>query len=80
MQDCLVFNSGNHMMKKTLKNCLWALIISLVVFAPDGWGADLKDGIKAYEEGDYDQAVQLLNAYVQEKPRDAKGYYYLGNC
>lgn len=80
MQDCFVLNSGNDMMKKAFKNCVWVLIISLVVFAPDGWGADLKAGIKAYEEGDYDQAIQLLNAYIREKPRDEKGYYHLGNC
>ncbi|UCB51946.1 MAG: tetratricopeptide repeat protein [Candidatus Zixiibacteriota bacterium] len=68
------------MIKKAFGNCVWALIISLVAFAPNGWGADLKAGIEAYEEGDYDQAIQLLNAYIQEKPRDEKGYYHLGNC
>ena len=80
MQDCFAFNSGNDMMKESLRNCLWALIISLVVFTSNGWAADLKAGIEACEEGDYDQAIQLLNAYIQEKPRDAKGYYHLGNC
>jgi tetratricopeptide (TPR) repeat protein len=68
------------MMKKAFMNCVWVLIISLVLVAPNGWGADLKAGIKAYEEGDYDQAIQLLKAYVQEKPRDEKAYYYLGDC
>ena len=80
MKNCFVFNSGNDMMKRAFKNYLWVLILSLLVFAPNGWGADLKAGIEAYERGDYDQAIQLLNAYIQEKPRDAKGYYHLGNC
>lgn len=80
MDDCFVLNLEKDTMKKAVRNCLCALVVSLVLFAPSGWGADLKAGIEAYETGDYDQAIRLLNAYIQEKPRDAKGYYHLGNC
>ncbi len=68
------------MMKKAIKSCLWAVTISLLVFAQEAWCADLKAGIKAYENGNYDQAIQLINDYLKEKPRNQKGYYHLGNC
>lgn len=68
------------MMKKALKTGIWATIVFLLVLPQQAWCADLKAGIKAYEGGDYDQAIGLINQYLQEKPRDEKGYYYLGNC
>jgi tetratricopeptide (TPR) repeat protein len=80
MDDCFVLSREKDTMKKAVTNSLCALVVSLVLFAPNGWGADLKAGIEAYETGDYDQAIRLLNAYIQEKPRDVKGYYHLGNC
>jgi tetratricopeptide (TPR) repeat protein len=68
------------MMKRTLKSCAAVLTVFLLVCAASSWGADLKAGIEAYENGDYDGAIQLLSDYLKEKPRDEKGYYYLGNC
>jgi len=68
------------MMNKALKSCLWAVIVFLLVFAQEAWCADLKAGIKAYESGDYDQAIQLINEYLKQKPRDEKAYFHLGNC
>jgi len=68
------------MMKKASKYCLWIVIIFFLVFAQEAWCADLKAGIKAYESGEYNQAIQLINDYLKQKPRDEKAYFYLGNC
>ncbi|MFH1336222.1 MAG: tetratricopeptide repeat protein, partial [Candidatus Zixiibacteriota bacterium] len=70
------------MNKKTTKYCLL-----LIVFLSAMWGAvqpaagqNLNPGIKAFEDGNYDQAIQLIDQYLQQKPTDEKGYFYLGSC
>jgi tetratricopeptide (TPR) repeat protein len=55
-------------------------IILLLVILPAAAGCqDLKPAIKAYEKGDYDQAIQLLSQYILQKPKDEEAYFYLGN-
>ena len=68
------------MMRKALETVIWTAVVLLLFVPQQAWCADLKAGITAYESGDYDQAIGLINQYLQEKPRDEKGYYYLGNC
>lgn len=67
------------MFDKILRNgFLWAILL-LVVLPITAGCEDLKPAIKAYESGDYDQAIQLLNEYILQKPKDERAYFYLGN-
>jgi len=65
---------------KTLKSYLLGTILFLWVLAGSAGCQDLNTGIQAYEKGDYDQAIQLIQQYLQQKPADEQAYYYLGNC
>lgn len=40
--------------------------------------ADLKDAVKAIDRKDYTEAVKLLTAVVQDDPRNADAFNYLG--
>jgi tetratricopeptide (TPR) repeat protein len=64
--------------KILLKRFLWAILLLVILSATAGC-EDLKPAIKAYENGDYDQAIQLLNQYILQKPRDQEAYLHLGN-
>ena len=65
--------------KIVLRNILWTIL--LLVFLPVTAGCeDLKPAVKAYENGDYDQAIQLLNEYILQKPKDEEAYFHLGNA
>ncbi|NIM97078.1 MAG: tetratricopeptide repeat protein [candidate division Zixibacteria bacterium] len=80
MANCFLLNLAKVMMKKGFKSVLVVTAISLAVSATPSWSADLKPGIEAYKNGNYDQAIELISSYLQEKPRDETGFYYLGNC
>ncbi len=64
--------------KIPLRNLLLAVLLLVILPATAGC-EDLKPAIKAYENGDYDQAIQLLNQYILQKPKDEEAYFYLGN-
>lgn len=64
--------------KILLKRFLWVILVLLILPTTAGC-QDLEPAIKAYEKGDYDQAVQLLNQYILQKPNDQDAYFYLGN-
>ncbi|MCK4496101.1 MAG: tetratricopeptide repeat protein, partial [Candidatus Aminicenantes bacterium] len=64
--------------KILLRHFLWAILL-LVILPITAGCEDLKPAIKAYESGDYDQAIQLLNQYILQKPKDQEAYLYLGN-
>lgn len=68
------------MRKKNLKAFLGGTILFLLTLTMGVVGQDLNPGIKAYQNGDYDQAIQLIKQYLQQKPTDEQAYYYLGNC
>jgi tetratricopeptide (TPR) repeat protein len=68
------------MMKKIITYILLAGFAFVLVSSQQSRCADLDDGIEAYENGEYDQAIELINQYIQEKPRDEKAYYFLGRC
>jgi tetratricopeptide (TPR) repeat protein len=68
------------MIKKILKSYLRGTLLSLLILVGTAGCQDLKPAIKAYETGEYDQAIQLINQYLQQKPTDEQAYYYLGNC
>ena len=61
-----------------LRPSFWAILL-LVILPVTAGCEDLKPAIKAYESGDYDQAIQLLNQYILQKPKDREAYLYLGN-
>jgi protein O-GlcNAc transferase len=65
--------------KVLLKNLLWTILL-LVILPVTAGCEDLKPAIKAYENGDYDQAIQLLNEYIVQKPKDEEAYFHLGNA
>ena len=65
--------------KILLRRFLWAILL-LVILPITAGCEDLKPAIKAYENGDYDQAIQLLSQYILQKPKDRKAYLYLGNA
>jgi protein O-GlcNAc transferase len=68
------------MLNKTyLRNLLWAILLLAILPVTAGC-EDLKPAIKAYDSGDYDQAIQLLNEYIAQKPKDEEAYLYLGNA
>lgn len=64
--------------KILLRRFVWALLI-LIILPATAACEDLKPAIQAYENGDYDQAIQLLNEHILQKPKDQKAYFYLGN-
>ncbi len=64
--------------KSLLRRFLWAILLLAILPATAGC-EDLKQAIKAYETGDYDQAMQLLNEYILQNPKDHKAYFHLGN-
>jgi tetratricopeptide (TPR) repeat protein len=70
------------MNKKTSKYYLMIIIFLGLVWGAvqPAAGQDLNPGIKAFTDGNYDQAIQLINQYIQQKPTDEQGYYYLGSC
>jgi tetratricopeptide (TPR) repeat protein len=64
--------------KILLRRFLWAILVLLILPTTAGC-QDLEPAIKAYEKGDYNQAIQLLNQYILQKPNDPEAYFYLGN-
>ena len=42
--------------------------------------AVMQQGYEALEQEDYDQAIQLLNEYIVQKPKDEEAYLHLGNA
>jgi tetratricopeptide (TPR) repeat protein len=64
--------------KILLRRFLGAILLLVILPATAGC-EDLKPAIRAYENGDYDQAIQLLNQYILQKPKDQEAYFYLGN-
>jgi tetratricopeptide (TPR) repeat protein len=76
----LFIASGKYMTKKILKCSLLGTILLLRVLAGSAGCQDLNASIQTYEKGDYDQAIQLIQQYLQQKPADEQAYYYLGNC
>jgi tetratricopeptide (TPR) repeat protein len=70
------------MTNKAQKNYLRVVVLLFVFFGimQSAAGQDLNPGIKAFQGGDYDQAIQLINQYIQQKPMDEQGYFYLGSC
>ncbi|MFQ6032562.1 MAG: tetratricopeptide repeat protein, partial [Candidatus Zixiibacteriota bacterium] len=64
--------------KILLRDFLWVIVL-LVILPTTAGCEDLKSAIVAYENGDYDQAIQLLNQYILQKPKDEEAYFYLGN-
>jgi tetratricopeptide (TPR) repeat protein len=67
------------MWDKILSRRFLGVILLLVILPATAGCQDLKPAIKAYESGDYDQAIQLLNQYILQKPNDQEAYFYLGN-
>jgi len=67
------------MWDKILLRRFLGVILLLVILPATAGCEDLKPAIKAYENGDYDQAIQLLNQYILQKPRDQEAYLHLGN-
>lgn len=41
---------------------------------------ELKEARELYEAGELQQAIQRLEAYTQQEPTSAQGFYYLGLC
>jgi len=64
--------------KILLRRFLWAILVLLILPTTAGC-QDIEPAIKAYEKGDYNQAIQLLNQYILQKPNDPEAYFYLGN-
>lgn len=63
--------------KIRLRSFLWVILL-LVILPVTAGCEDLKPAITAYEDGDYDQAIELLNEYILQKPKDQEAYLYLG--
>lgn len=61
-----------------LKCFLWVIFLLLILPTTSGC-QDLKPALQAYEKGEYDQTIQLLNQYILQKPNDPEAYFYLGN-
>jgi tetratricopeptide (TPR) repeat protein len=52
----------------------------MVILSPVIGGCqDLSSGVDAYEKGDYDKAIQVLEEYLKGKPEDVEARYFLGN-
>ncbi|MCJ7578028.1 MAG: tetratricopeptide repeat protein [candidate division Zixibacteria bacterium] len=65
--------------KILLKRFLWVILVLLILPTTAGC-QDLEPAIKAYEKGDYNQAIQLLSQYILQKPNEPEAYFYLGNA
>lgn len=64
--------------KILLKRFLWVILVLLILPTTAGC-QDLEPAIKAYDKGDYNQAIQLLSQYILQKPNEPEAYFYLGN-
>jgi tetratricopeptide (TPR) repeat protein len=67
------------MCDKILLRCFLGVLLLLLILPTTAGCQDLAPAIKAYEKGEYDQALQLLSQYVVQKPNDQEAYFYLGN-
>jgi tetratricopeptide (TPR) repeat protein len=65
--------------KILLRRFLWATFVLLILPTTAGC-QDLEPAIKAYDKGDYNQAIQLLSQYILQKPNEPEAYFYLGNA
>jgi tetratricopeptide (TPR) repeat protein len=64
--------------KILLRRFLWVILVLLILPTTAGC-QDLEPAIKAYDKGDYNQAIQLLSQYILQKPNEPEAYFYLGN-
>src|SRR4030065_2344353 len=62
--------------KLTIIGVIFLLAVAGLLSAQD----KLKAGIEAYQKGDYDQAIYLLNQHLAQIPYDYDGNFYLGNA
>ena len=52
----------------------------LITFLPVMGGCqDLNSGVDAYNQGEYDKAIQILEEYLKDKPQDLEARHFLGN-
>ena len=65
----------------TRKPVLMLLLVgSLLLPVPESWAGPLQEGYKAYEDGDYEQALKSFVQGQLQKPDDPKVLYNLGNA
>src|SRR4030065_2047061 len=62
--------------KLTIIGVIFLLAVAGLLSAQD----KLKAGIEAYQKGDYDQAIYLLNQHLAQVPYDYDGNFYLGHA
>ena len=75
MKDKIPRGPSNFRIYRSLFVCL------LVLFAPVMAGCqDLASGVDAYNKGDYDKAIQILESCLKDKPQDVEAHYFLGNA
>jgi tetratricopeptide (TPR) repeat protein len=79
IKSCVIIGEIKMMWHKiSIRRFLWAILFLLILPVTVGC-QELEPAIKAYQKGDYDQAIQLLNQYLLQKPNDPEAYFYLGN-
>ena len=64
--------------KISIRRFLWTILF-LLILPTTVRCQGLEPAIKAYQKGDYEQAIELLNQYLLQKPNDPEAYFYLGN-
>jgi tetratricopeptide (TPR) repeat protein len=75
----MLFGVIEIMRNRILLRRFLGVIFVLLILSTTAGCQDLEPAVKAYEKGDYDQAVQLLSQYILQKPNEPEAYFYLGN-
>ena len=57
------------------------ILFCFIFFSPMIAGCqDLNSGIDAYNKGEYDKAIQVLQDYLKGNPQDVEAHHFLGNA
>ena len=70
-----------HRLITTSKFSHLIILSCLILFSPMIAGCqDLNSGMEAYEKGEYDKSIQILQEYLMNEPQNVEARYFLGNA